>query len=179
MIPFPLKAFSGNGMIIERKAQSAVWGLLSILVLVVIAGGLVDIYRLYAARNWAYSVAQEAALAGASRGRDWDAVLNTSFIQLDQAVARNEAQNVVNSAMQARGIIRYTSSIRVLPDPFGGTISGFPPRPVRLGDGLSDWSSNEPAVGVYLEVPIQWTILNIFGIELKTVRVFASAGVVQ
>jgi hypothetical protein len=39
-----------------------------------------------------------------------------------------------------------------------------------LGVGLSDWSSNEPAVGVYLEVPIQWTILNIFGIELKTVR---------
>ena len=61
MIPLPLKAFTGNGMIIERKAQSAVWGLLSILVLVVIAGGLVDIYRLYAARNWAYSVAQEAA----------------------------------------------------------------------------------------------------------------------
>jgi hypothetical protein len=48
-----------------------------------------------------------------------------------------------------------------------------------LGDGLSDWSSNEPAVGVYLEVPIQWTILNIFGIEMKTVRAFASAGVVQ
>ncbi len=79
MILLPLKAFTGNGMIIERKAQSAVWGLLSILVLVVIAGGLVDIYRLYAARNWAYSVAQEAALAGASRGRDWDAVLNTGF----------------------------------------------------------------------------------------------------
>ena len=46
VIPLPLKAFTGNGMIIERKAQSAVWGLLSILVLVVIAGGLVDIYRL-------------------------------------------------------------------------------------------------------------------------------------
>jgi len=74
-------------MIFERKAQSAVWGLLTILILVVIAGGLVDIYRLYAARNWAYSVAQEAALAGASRGRDWDTVLNSGFIQLDQVVA--------------------------------------------------------------------------------------------
>jgi len=112
-------------MVTERKAQSAVWGLLSILVLVVIAGGLVDIYRLYAARNWAYSVAQEAALAGASRGRDWDAVLTTGFIQLDQAVANSEAQNVVNSAMQARGIIGYTSSIRVLPDPFGGTLESI------------------------------------------------------
>ena len=166
-------------MIFERKAQSAVWGLLTILILVVIAGGLVDIYRLYAARNWAYSVAQEAALAGASRGRDWDTVLNSGFIQLDQAVANTEAQNLVNSSMQARGITGYTYSIRVLPDPFGGTVSGFPPRPVRLGEGLSDWSSNEPAVGVYLEVPVQWTILDIFGIDLKTVRVFASAGVAQ
>jgi hypothetical protein len=33
---------------------------------------------------------------------------------MDQAVANSEAQNVVNSAMQARGIIGYTSSIRVL-----------------------------------------------------------------
>jgi hypothetical protein len=92
---------------------------------------------------------------------------------------KKEAQNLVNSAMQARGITGYTSSIRVLPDPLGGTVSGFPPRPVRLGEGLSDWSSNEPAVGVYLEVPVQWTILDIFGIDLKTVRVFASAGVAQ
>jgi hypothetical protein len=65
VIPLPFKALTGNGVIIERKAQSAVWGLLTILILVVIAGGLVDIYRLYAARNWAYSVAQEAALSGA------------------------------------------------------------------------------------------------------------------
>jgi len=145
----------------------------------VMLGGLVDIYRLYAARNWAYSVAQEAALAGASRGRDWSAVLNTGFIELDQAVASREAEIVINSAMQARGITGYVASIRVLPDPFGGTVSGFPPRPVRLGEALSDWSSNEPAVGVYLEVPVQWTILNSFGIDLKAVRVFAAAGVAQ
>ena len=179
MTHFPLKASNRIGMIQDRKAQSAVWGLLSILVLVLIAAGLVDIYRLYAARNWAYSVAQEAALAGASRGRDWNAVFSTGLIQLDQAIANSEAENVVNSAMLARGITGYTTSIRVLPDPFGGTVSDFPPRPVRLGESLGDWSSNEPAVGVYLEVPVQWTILDIFWIDLKTVRVFASAGVVE
>src|SRR5665648_209949 len=166
-------------MIIERKAQSAVWGLLTILILVVIAGGLLDIYRLYAARNWAYSVAQEAALTGASRGRDWNAVLNTGLIQLDGAVASGSALAVITSAMQARGISTYAVSIRVLPDPFGGTLPGFPPQPVRLGDSLGVWSSTEPAVGVYLEVPLQWTILNMFGIDWKTVRVFASAGVAQ
>jgi hypothetical protein len=166
-------------MINEKKAQSAVWGLLSILVLVVLAGGLVDIYRLVAARNWAYSVAQEAALAGASRGRDWNTVLNTGSIQLDEAVATSSAMAVITSAMQARGISRNAVSIRVLPDPYGGTIPGFPPRPVRLGDSLGEWSSPEPAVGVYLEVPLQWTILDMFGIDLKAVRVFASAGVAQ
>lgn len=179
MIPFHLTTIQRNRMTNERKAQSAVWGLLSILVLVVLAGGLVDIYRLYAARNWAYSVAQEAALAGASRGRDWNTVLNTGLIQLDEAVASNSALTVITSAMQARGIPTYVVSIRVLSDPFGGTLPGFPPRPVRLGESLGDWSSNEPAVGVYLEVPVQWTILDLFGIDLKTVRVFASAGVAQ
>jgi hypothetical protein len=179
MIQFPIRTFKGKGMTFDRRGQSAVWGLLAILVFVTVAGGLVDIYRLYAARNWAYSIAQEAALAGASRGRDWSAVLNYGLIQLDQFVASSEAQKVVNSAMQARGITEYTSSIRVLPDPFGGTVSGFPPHPVRLGESLSDWSSNEPAVGVYLEVQVQWTILNLFWIDSKVVRVFASAGVAQ
>ena len=56
-------------MISERKGQTALWGFLAMLVLIAIASGLVDIYRLYAARNWAYSAAQEAALTGASRGR--------------------------------------------------------------------------------------------------------------
>lgn len=166
-------------MMIERKAQSAVWGLLAILVLVIIAGGLVDIYRLFAARNWAYSVAQEAALAGASRGRDWDVVINTGFIQLDSTVSRSEALNVVASAMQIRGIVGYSVDVQVLPDPSGGTIPGFPPRPVRMGETLGDWSSDEPAVGVYLEVPVDWTLLDIFGVVPKEVRVFASAGVVQ
>lgn len=168
-----------DGMINDRKAQAAVWGLLTILILVIIAGGLVDIYRLFAARNWALSVAQEAAMIGASRGRDWNAVSNDGFIQLDSAVAASEAQNVITSAMQIRRISGYSVDTRVLPDPFGGMISGFPPRPVRLGETLGNWSSDELAVGVYLEVPMDWTLLDVFGIVPKEIRVFASAGVVQ
>jgi hypothetical protein len=167
------------GMITDRTAQAATWGLLSVLVLVTIAGGLVDIYRLFTARNWAYAVAQEAALTGVSRGRDWDAVSNDGLIQLNSTVAESEARNVITSAMRMRGISNYFTDVRVLPDPFGGTISGFPLRPVRLGETLGNWSSDEPAVGVYLEVPMDWTLLDVFGIVPKEIRVFASAGVVQ
>jgi hypothetical protein len=175
--PFPLQAFSGNGMIWERKAQSAVLGLLTILVLVIIAGGLVDIYRLYAARNWAYSVAQEAALTGASQGRDWAYVAATGGIRLTTMLAISQAQQVVTAQMITRGISGYTVDIRVLPDPTGGTIPGYPPRPVRLGNSRGYWSTDEPAVGVYLTLPVDWLILDSFGIAEKSISVFASAGV--
>jgi len=175
--PLPLKAFSGNGMIWERKAQSAVLGLLTILVLVVIAGGLVDIYRLYAARNWAYSVAQEAALTGASQGRDWAYVAATGGIRLTTMLAISQAQQVVTAQMNTRGISGYTVDIRVLPDPTGGTIPGYPQHPVRLGNSRGYWSTDEPAVGVYLTLPVNWLLLGSFGIVEKSISVFASAGV--
>ena len=57
-------------MIRDRNGQSALWGFLIMMAFIAIASGLVDIYRLYAARNWAYTLAQEAAMAGASRSRD-------------------------------------------------------------------------------------------------------------
>jgi hypothetical protein len=68
-------------MVTERKAQSAVWGLLSILVLVVIAGGLVDIYRLYAARKWAYSVRKRPLLQEHPEEGTGMLFLTTGFIQ--------------------------------------------------------------------------------------------------
>lgn len=174
-----LKFSDGNGMIRERRAQSAVWGLLTILIFIIIAAGLVDIYRLYAARNWAYTVAQEAALAGASRGRDWAYVSATGNIRLTSTLATSQAQQIVIAEMNARGVLGYTADIQVLPDSAGGTITGYPPRPVRLGNGRGDWSTNEPAVGVYLTVPVDWLLLDRFGIAGKSISVFASAGVVQ
>lgn len=166
-------------MIVERKGQTAVWGFLVMLVLIAIASGLVDIYRLYAARNWAYSAAQEAALAGASRGRDWSALLSGDALRLDSTVARAEAESVLTAELAARGIHGYHLDVRVLPEAGGGSLAGFPPRPVRLGESLGAWSSPEPAVGVYLEVPVAWFMLDMFNIQEKTVRVFACAGVAQ
>jgi hypothetical protein len=164
-------------MISERKAQSAVWGLLATLLYIAIAGGLVDIYRLYAARNWAYSVAQEAALIGASRGRDWSSISASGEIRLILATTKSETEKRIATEMAARGISVYTVDVRVLPDPLGGRVAGYPPRPVRLGRDRGEWSSNEPAVGVYLSMPVDWLLLDRLGIIEKSVSVFAAAGV--
>ncbi len=163
----------------DRRAQSAVWGVLAMLVFIAVAAGLVDIYRLYAARNWANSVAQEAAMAGASRGRDWNSFTSDGAIHLDPAIAHAEAEQIVQKEMAARGVAGYLVDIRVLPDATGGSLADFPPHPVRLGTGLGDWSSNEPAVGVYLEVPVSWLMLDMLNTSLKSVHVFAAAGVAQ
>lgn len=166
-------------MIQDRKGQSALWGFLIMMAFIAIASGLIDIYRLYAARNWAYSVAQEAAMAGASRGRDWSAFTGGGGIGLNSSTAKSVAEQLVMAEMAARGISSYGMDVRVLPDPTGGSISGYPPRPVRLGAGLGSWSSSEPAVGVYLEVPVSWLMLDRINVVTKTVRVFAAAGVAQ
>ncbi len=166
-------------MIRDRRGQSAVWGFLAMFVFIAIASGLVDLYRLYAARNWAYSVAQEAAMAGASRGRDWSAITVDGQMRLNAAIARDEAERLVTTEMTARGITGYTMDIRVLPDPGGGSIPGYPLSPVRLGNSLGEWQSDEPAVGVYLEVPVNWLLLDRLNIAVRTVRVFAAAGVAQ
>jgi len=147
------------------------------LVFIAIASGLVDIYRLYAARNWAYSVAQEAAMTGASRGRDWSSLMVDGNVRLDPDISNAQAQGVIDSAMSSRGVATYVKEVRVLPDPGGGSIAGFPPQPVRLASGAGSWNSSEPAVGVYLEVPVNWLMLDMLNLNEKTVRVFAAAGV--
>lgn len=167
-------------MIHDRKAQSAVYGFLIFLVLLLAAAGLVDIYRLLEARSWAYQVAQEASLAGASRGRDWAYVATSGGqIRLDQTTAYDTAVQIVQAEMAHRGITAYSMDVRVLPDPGGGTIANYPPVPVRLGTALGDWTTGEPSVGVYLAVPVDWVMLDIFGIVGKGVNVFGSAGVAQ
>jgi hypothetical protein len=176
-VPLPLKPSCRRGLFTDCQAQVAVWGLLSLLVLVLIAGGLVDIYRFYAARNWAYTVAQEAALTGASKGRDWSVVTEDGSIRLIAEVSRVQAQKLVFAEMNTRGVSGYSVDVRVIPDPTGGVISDYPPRPVRLGESLGDWSTDEPAVGVYLTVPVQWVLLDQFGLLERTVSAFASAGV--
>jgi hypothetical protein len=161
----------------ERRAQTAVWGLLAMMVFIAVASSLVDVYRLYAARNWAYSVAQEAALAGTSQGRDWASISSSGEIRLVEATAKVEAEKLVAAEMAAQGIAGYTIDVRVLPDPSGGSLTNYPPQPVRLGDSLGNWSSQEPSVGVYLTLPVAWLLLDKIGITGKSIAVFAAAGI--
>jgi hypothetical protein len=179
MTLFNLVASYRKGMIQDHKAQSIVWGFLAMMVFVAVASGLVDIYRLYAARNWAYGVAQEAAMTGASRGRDWTSISSGGNMRLNESVAMDETQKMISAEMAARGISQYVLDVRVLPGTAGGSITGYPPHPVRLGSGMGNWSSNEPAVGVYLEVPVNWLLLETLDAQVKTIRVFAAAGVAQ
>ena len=118
-------------------------------------------------------------MAGTSRGREWSAVTSGGKIRLVSATAQSEAQGLVATEMANRGISQYVVDVRVLSAPTGGSIAGYPPSPVRLGTSLGSWSSSEPAVGVYLEVPVSWLVLDVFGNQPKTVRVFASAVVAQ
>jgi hypothetical protein len=170
--------YNHPGMISDRRGQSVVWGFLCMLIFIAVSAGLIDIFRLYAARNWAYSVAQEAALAGVSKGRDWSSV-SSSGMRLNASLAQSQATAIVNSAMVQRGVSGYSLDVRVLADIGGGSVTGYPPKAVRLGNGLGNWSSNEPAVGVYLQVPVKWLLLDGLNISAKTVSVFAAAGVAQ
>jgi hypothetical protein len=167
----------------DLRAQAAVWGLLLFLMLIPSIGVIVDVYALFVVRNWAYSVAQEAALTGVSHGREWATGTvpgggGQPEFSLDAATASSEALRVVAAEMAVRGVVGYQVDVRVLPSPGGGTISGFPPRSVRLG-GSGDWSSPEPAVAVYLEVPVQPQFLDFVGLGVRSVHVFAAAGVHQ
>lgn len=164
---------------LNERGQAAIWGMLTMLLLVVIAGALVDVYRLVEARNWAYAVAQEAALRGVSLGRDWGSVTNGTKIRLDSAMAWQEALLLAQEEMDARQVTGYTIDVHVLPGPDGGTVPGFPPRRVRLGNNRGEWSSPEPAVGVYISLPVPLTLLKFIGLSNGQVSAFVSAGVKQ
>ena len=98
-------------------------------------------------------------------------------VRLDPDISNAQAQAVIDSAMSSQGVAAYVKDVRILPDPGGGSIAGYPPRPVRMASGAGNWNSSEPAVGVYLEVPVNWLMLDMLNLNEKTVRVFAAAGV--
>jgi len=169
----------------RQRGQAAVLAILLVALAVLIASALVDAYALTDARNWGYQAAQQAALAGASQGRAWNG-LDTplcaggpSPIQLDAAMASQAASDMLDQEMGLRGISSYTSDIRVLPAYNGGTISSYPPIPVRLGASRGNWSSSEPAVGVYLSFPVSTFLLSFVGRPAVQIEVFASASVHQ
>ena len=169
----------------KERGQAAVLAVLLIMVFVLLASALVDGYALLEARNWGYEVAQQAAMAGVSQGRDWNALATPPCtggpapIRLVAANASSAAQDFLQREMTLRGISSYTYEIRVLPNYTGGSISGFPPSPTRLGGSRGSWTVSEPSVGVYVSFPARTFLMSFIGRPTVQVNVFASASVHQ
>ena len=175
-------------MILSRpreRGQVAVQAVLLVLLFVLLPIALVDGFSLLEARNWGYRAAQQAALVGVSQGRDWGGLVSPPCtggpapIQLDGATAQAAATLLLQQEMNQRGIYIYDSDIRVLPNYNGGTISSFPPVPVRLGEGRESWSMSQPSVGVYLSFPVLTFLTSFVGRPTVQINVFASASVHQ
>ena len=148
-----------------------------------VAGALIDVYVLLEARNWGYQAAQQAALVGIAKGREWSGITtNRGCLEpmtLNAGTARTEAENLLQMEMNLRGISDYDHEVRVLPDAAGGSVAGFPPETVRLGEGHEGWSMSEPSVGVYLSFPVGTFLMPFFGRPQVQIDVFAASSIHQ
>jgi len=160
----------------DERGQAAVASVLLVVILIFIAGGAVDVYRLQEARSWAYRTAEAAALVGVTLGLDFSAVYTDGRVRVDPGVGYANAEQVLVESLARRGVSGYYD-IRVAE--WGTeTFPGYPP--VERADlwGVSGWTPSEPAVGVYLEVTVQTYILGLVnGNSPVTVHAFAAAGV--
>jgi hypothetical protein len=147
----------------------------------VLAAAMVDVYRLEDMRTFAYSAPNDAALRGASLGRDWDAFTATGEMYLDPYVATSAAQNALEGVVSARGITNYQYQVGVIPTPGGGTARL--PAPCVARSSLwntTTWTETQPAVAVCIQIHVQTILLGLInGNQPVTVNAFAAAGVVE
>ena len=161
------------------RGQATLAAGLSLLMLALLAGGVVDLARLWETRLWAYRAAEAAALAGASAGRDYTHYVASGFVRLDVSSAQDAAQHALLTVLSTRGLDSAGGyDIRVHPDASAGSYPGFPPV-AHAAMGVATWNPNTPAVAVYLVVPLRPILYGwINGNRDIDIRVFASAGVV-
>ena len=168
-------------MLRDERGNASIAGLFFTLILMVLAAATVDVYRIQDTRTFAYSAANDAALRGASFGRDWNQFMATGQMVLDPYIATNEAQDTLENVMQARGITNFRYQIGVIPNPGGGTFNL--PAPCVSRASLWDtttWTETRPAVGVCVEVPVSTILFGLVnGNQPITVNAFAAAGVVE
>lgn len=158
----------------HESGQAAALAVLLVMLLAIVAGGVVDLYRLQETKNWAYRAAEAAALAGVAEGRDYSAWMTGGQMRLDPALALAAAEHTLQATLAWRGETDAIYEIRVLE--FGGVEPGFPPSRANLW-GSGDWVSDEPAVGVYLEIPVSTMLLGLVTGNEPIVHAFAAAGV--
>jgi len=168
-------------MWLDERGSASVAGLFFTLILMVLAAAIVDVYRLEDTRTFAYGAANDAALRGASFGRDWNQYMATGRMSLDPSAATNAAQNAIAPAMQTRGITSYQYQIGVIPNPGGGT-SNLPTPCVARANlwNTTTWTETQPAVGVCVEIQVPTVLFGLInGNQPVTVNAFAAAGVVE
>jgi len=180
-----------------RRGQVLILAVIFIFMFFLVATVLIDVYHIEEARNWGYRVAQQAAIAGTlGTGTAWtiyqptvdpavgpptpypSGCLDPVRIELNPTEAYNAALAMLQTEMATRGFAYpggYDYQIEVLPDFDGGTKIGFPPNPVRLGSGRGDWSTSNPAVGVYISFYVHTFLMSVVGRPTVTVHVFAAA----
>jgi|GEM_PF-2139741 len=165
----------------DDRGSATIAGLLFTLILMVLAAVIVDAYRIQDTRTFAYSAANDAALRGASFGRDWNQFTATGEMYLDPLVASDAAQSALESVMQTRGITRFQYQIGVIPNPGGGTFNLPAPCASRASLwNTTTWTETRPAVGVCVQVQVPTILLGLVnGNQAVTVNAFAAAGVVE
>ncbi len=165
----------------DERGSASIAGLFFTLILMVLAAAIVDVYRLQDTRTFAYSAANDAALRGASFGRDWNQFMATGQLVLEPQAATDAAQSAVESVMQARGITSFRYQIGVMPDPGGGTANLPAPCVSRASLwNTTTWTETKPAVGVCVEVQVSTILFGLVnGNQPITVNAFAAAGVVE
>lgn len=165
----------------DERGNASVAGLLFTLILMVLAAAIVDVYRLQDTRTFAYSAANDAALRGASFGRDWGQFMATGDMYLDPYAATDAAQSALEQLMQTRGLTNFQYQIGVIPDPGGGTFNLPGPCVARASLwNTTTWTETQPAVGVCVQVPVPTILFGLVnGNQPVTVNAFAAAGVVE
>ena len=170
----------------EERGQASAGGVMFTIIVVLISAILVDVFHLMEVRDFAYSLAADAALTGANLGRDYSAYYNSptrrGLLQLNAGWAQSQARQTVQEGMGQRGISHsdYSVRIEVIPDTIGGTVPSFPPVPRASLGGISNWITDRPAVGVYLTVDVD---TNFFGLvnggQPVTVHAFQAVNVTE
>jgi len=143
-------------MLRDERGSGTIAGLFFTLILMVLAAAIVDVYRIQDVRTFAYSAANDAALRGASFGRDWDQFTATGEMALDPYAATDAAQGALEQVMQTRSISSFRYQIGVIPNPGGGTFNLPAPCISRASLwNTTTWTETRPAVGVCVQVQVQ------------------------
>ncbi len=158
----------------EPRGQIMIAGALCLLIVILIAGGLLDVYRLQEARDWAYRAAEAAALNGVARGRDFAPIYSGGAPRLDPAIGRATAAETLLAELAQRGL--SGASYRIEVSEWGSDVfTGYPPSARADLWNATDWQPPAPSVGVYVEIPINTFLLGLTQQGVVTVHAFAAA----